>query len=96
MADLNDLPNLTKENFEYAMLGFIPKVTKSKGGGNYPGRTLYQLYTAIQKYLNINKIPWKIVKGDEFPELQTVLDNVMKERAESNIGMVKKQAQVIT
>ena len=95
MADLNKLESLTKENFEYAMVRFIPEVTKIKGG-NYPGSMLYQMCTSIQKYLNVNKIPWKVVKGEDFHEIKVVLDNVMKERAVENIGMVKKQAQVIT
>ena len=96
MADLQNLSTLTKENFQYAMIRFIPEVTKISGDGLYPGRTLYQMCTSIQKYLNINKIGWKLVKGSDFSELQTVLDNVMKERAEANIGMVKKQANVMT
>ena len=96
MSNLDDLGSLEKDNFEYSMMRFVPEVTKSKGKGAYPGRTLYQLCTSIQKYLNINRIPWKLVKGNEFQELQVVLDNVMKERASDNIGMVKKQAEVIT
>ena len=95
MSDLNDLPKLDRDTFEYSMLRFIPEVTK-KTGEPYPGRTLYQLCASIQKYLNVNKIPWKLVKGTQFQDLQIVLDNVMKERAEANIGMVKKQAEVIT
>ena len=94
-ADLNDLPNLKLENFREAMCYFIPEVTKSKGEGLYPGRTLYQLCMAIQKYLNTNKIAWKIVEGTEFEEVKTVLDNVMKERTAMNIGVRKKQAQFI-
>ena len=50
----------------------------------------------MQKYLNVNKIPWKIVKGTDFKEIKIVLDNAMKERTEEGIGMVKKQAEVIT
>ena len=96
MADLNKLETLEKDNFQYAMIRFIPEVTKVNGDGEYPGRTLYQLCTSIQKYLNINNIPWKIVKDREFNELQVVLDNVVKERAEANTGTVKKQAEVLT
>ena len=77
------------------MIRFIPEVTK-KTGEAYPGRTLYQLCSSIQKYLNVNKIPWRLVKGNDFQEMQIVLDNVMKERAEANIGMVKRQAEVIS
>ena len=78
MADLNNLKAIEKDNFEYAMIRFIPEITKVNGEGLDPGKTLYQLCTSIQKYLNINKILWKLVKGSEFSELQTVLDNVMK------------------
>ena len=56
-SDLNDLANLKLENFREAMCYFIPEVTKSKGEGLYPGRTLYQMCMSIQKYLNVNKIP---------------------------------------
>ena len=80
-ADLNDLVNLKSDNFEHAMCRFIPEVTKQKGTGPYPGKTFYQLVIAIQKFLNINKINWKLVdlKGTDFQELRNVLDNVMKE-----------------
>ena len=97
-ADLNDLEHLTKENFEYSMCRFIPEVTKQKDTGPYPGKTLYQMVVAIQKYLNTNKIMWKLVdlKSNEFLELHNVLDNVMKERSEMGVGTVKKQAEYIT
>ena len=95
-TDLNDLPNLTIDNFKHSMCYFIPEVTKSKGEGPYPGRTLYQMGTAIQKYLNNNKIPWKIIEGSKFSDVKTVLDNVMKERTALNIGVKRKKANVIT
>ena len=41
-ANLNDLPSLTKDNFQHAMCRFIPEVTKSRGEGLYPAKTLYQ------------------------------------------------------
>ena len=47
-TDLNEVENLTKENFEYCLVRFIPEVTKSKGDGDYPGKTLYQMVVAIQ------------------------------------------------
>ena len=78
-ANLNDLPKLTLENFQHSMCYFIPEVTENKGEGLYTGHTLYQLVVSIQKYLNLNRIPWKIIKGPEFTDLRTVLDNVMKE-----------------
>ena len=54
------------------------------------------MIVAIQKYLWINKLKWKLVEGAEFDDLKTVLDNVMKERTQANIGVVSKQAELIT
>ena len=95
-ADLRDLPNLTKENLQHSLCRFIPEVTKSRGEGPYPGQTLYQMVVAIQKHLWVNKIHWQLVEGHEFSDLKMVLDNVMQERTRANIGVVKRQAEVIT
>ena len=86
---------MEKDNFIHAMCRFIPKVNHKKGDGLYPGRTLYQLVTSIQKYLHVNKLYWKIIDGPEFVDLHNVLDNVMKERMQANIGTVKCQAKLI-
>ena len=95
-ADLDDLPNLTKENLEHALCRFVPEVTKVKGEGPYPGKTLYQMIVAIQKFLNINKLNWKLIDSNEFSDLRVVLDNVMQERTAMNVGVTKRQAQVIS
>ena len=95
-ANLEELPSLTKENFQHALCHFIPEVTKVKGEGPYPGKTLYQMVVALQKYLQINKMFWKLVDGQEFYDLHNVLDNVMQERTAMNIGVVKKQAAIIS
>ena len=94
-ANLDEMSSLTKENLEYAMCRFIPEVRKLKSGDDYPGKTLYEMCVAIQKYCNMNGKNWKLVDGPDFKELRTVLDNVMKDRALRNIGMTKKQAEVI-
>ena len=65
-ADLNKLEKLEKANLQHTLCHFIPEVTKVKGEGLYPGKTLYQMVVAIQKYLKINKIFWKLVDGSEF------------------------------
>ena len=95
-ADLNDLSTLTKENFCHALCRFIPEVTKQKGTGPYPGRTLYQMVSVIQKFLTVNKLKWKIVDNVEaFEDVKIVLDNVMKERTAANVGVGKKQAGIV-
>ena len=95
-ADLNNLAELTKPNLQHALCRFVPEVTKKKGEGLYLGQTLYQMIVGIQKYLFLNKLKWKLIDGEEFDDLRNVLDNVMKHRTEANVGVVKKQAQVIS
>ena len=97
-ANLNDLESLTHENLNHALCRFIPEVTKQKGYGPYPGHTLYQMIKAIQKYLNVNRIDWKLVENcdKDFEDTKIALDNVMKQRTAQNIGVNKRQAGVIT
>ena len=95
-ADLNTLETLEKSNLEHTLCRFIPEVTRVKGDGPYPGKMLYQMIVAIRKYLNINKINWKLFDGNDFHDLHVVLDNVMQQRTALNIGVTKKQAQVIS
>ena len=78
------------------MCCFVPEVTKSKGNGPYPGKTLYQMIVAIQNFLEINKIKWRLIHGTEFDELKTVLDNIMKECCTENVGTTQKQADPIS
>ena len=94
-SDLSKVEKLNAKSFEYAMCKFIAEVTKQKDGSDYPGHTLYEMCVAIQKHLTHNGLNWKLIKSDQFSELHTVLDNVMKERASDNIGLVKKQESYI-
>ena len=93
---LNDIPKLTKENLEFALCRFVCEVRKSKEDGEYPGRTLYQMISAIQNHLRNNECEWKVLNGDDFRHFNRVLDKVMQEHAAKNIGTVKRQAQVIS
>ena len=95
-VDLLDLENLTKENLSRALCHFISEVTRKRGDGPYPGATLYQMAVAIQRYLFVNKIKWKLLDDECFDDIRTVLDNVMQERIAQNIGVVKCQAGIIS
>ena len=91
-SDLRDLNRLTKPEFAESLCSFIRK----RSGEHYPGKTLYQMIIAIQSYINSNKIPWKLIDGPEFIEVRTVLDNIMMERTEMNLGVNSRQADLIT
>ena len=95
-SDLHNVDQLDSSDLCEALCLFIPQVTKVKDGSDYPGKTLYEMIVSIQKYLNQSNKPWKLIEGPKFVNVKTVLDNVLKERAENNIGLVKKQAQYIS
>ena len=59
-ANLNDLSKINVTNLEYSLCRFVPEVSKSRGDGPYPGKTLYQMIVAIQKFLQLNKCNWEI------------------------------------
>ena len=85
-ADIDDIGSLTRENFEYALCRFICEVKKSKQEGDYPGRTLYQIATALQSHLHKKEVGWKLVHSDtEFINFPRVLYRVMQERSEHQI-----------
>ena len=91
-----DSDTLSKENLSFALCRFICKVKKSRDQEDFPGRTLHQIVCAIQNYLRKREINWKLVHSEEFSGFQRVLDKVMQERSEQNIGTIHKQAQVIS
>ena len=94
-ADLNCPERLEKMNLIHALCYFIPEITKVSGEA-YPGKTLYQIVVSIQKYLETKKIYWRLVEDRDFRDVRTVLDNVMKERALMNLGLVSRTADIIT
>ena len=91
-ANLESVSGLTKVVLKYSLSRFIPEVTKLKDGSQYLGKMLYEMIIAIQKHLNEKGLGWKLIDDVEFKEVRVVLDNVMKQHAEANVGMVKKQA----
>ena len=62
-----------------------------------PSRTLHQMAVAVVNYLNINRIPWKLVEcvDSDFHDVPTVLDNAIKEQTTQSNGMGHKQAALI-
>ena len=95
-ADIGNLNQIDEVSFGESLCYFIPEVSRAKGEGLYPAKTLYQLIVALQKYLNVNKVPWKLLDGPRFENVRNVLDNVMKQRTELSVGTVRKQADLIT
>ena len=93
-SDMDRVDLLERDSFQYAMCTFLAEVRKLDGT-DYAGCTLYHLIVSIQKHLNVNGKNWKLVEGGMFPQVRTVLNNLMKERASLNIGLVKRRAEMI-
>ena len=95
-TDLDNVNGISVESFTYSLTRFLAEVTKAQDGSDYPGHTLYHLVISIQKFVNEQGKDWKLVDGREFCEVRTVLDNLMKDRASRNIGMVVKQVNYVS
>ena len=61
-VDFDVVKSILKENLIHSLCRFIPEITKKKDGSPYPGKTLYEMIVSIQKYLNQNDVPWKIIE----------------------------------
>ena len=64
-ADILDLENIKN----HVLCRFIPEVSRKRGEDPYPGATLYQMIVAIQRYMFVNKIKWKLLDDPEFDDM---------------------------
>ena len=94
-CDLNEVKGVDKNQFIASMCRFIPEVVKVDGT-DYPGKILYEMVTSIQKYFHQGGVYWKLLDDVEFCDIRNMLDNVMKERALTNVGVIKRQASFIS
>ncbi len=83
-----DEPGLDKLNLSTALCAFLSDV-KRADGSEYPGKTLYSLLIMIQLHLEKSGLDWKLLDR-EFLSVQNTLDNLMKNRARSRVGVEKK------
>ncbi|KAL5006842.1 hypothetical protein ScPMuIL_015648 [Solemya velum] len=74
---------------------FITEVKKFDGN-EFPPKTLLEIIVAIQKHLEIDGKPLKLLRDTRFSELPAVLDATMKDRTAKGLGLQKKQADVIS
>ena len=89
------LNEMTKDEMNYALSRFICEVRKVDGS-EYPGATTYEMVTSLQKYLEMNRIYYKLLTDEHFKELQLTLDVEMKRKAQEGINQSKKQARPVT
>jgi hypothetical protein len=90
-----ELENMTKDELNYSISRFLCEV-KKQNGDHYPGKTLHELVICIQLYFELKGVSNKFLQDSAFLELRNTLDRKMQERAQSGVGIHKKQAEVIT
>ena len=59
-------------------------------------KTLYQIVICLQFHLEGMGFTWKLLDDKQFTELCYTLDNIMKERVASGIGIRVKKADIIS
>ncbi len=84
-----DEPGLDKLNLSTALCAFLSDV-KRADGSEYPRKMLYSLLIMIQLHLEKSGLDWKLLNDKEFLSVRNTLDNLMKERARSRVGVEKK------
>ena len=94
-CDLDDVDTVTRENLCYAMTRFITEV-RHIDGKPFPGKTLYEIVVCIHMYLETYGFTWKLIDDIEFVELKFTLDNIMKALTASGVGVVVKQASILS
>ena len=65
---------------------FIREVRKQTGE-RYPGRTLCEIVTSLQKYMELNGQNVKFISDPKFKTLQTALDVEMKCSTSQGLGL---------
>ena len=94
-CDLEHKATITAESLKFALCRFITEVKKIDGH-EFPGKMLNHLVVCIQFHLECLRFAFKIINDPAFKDLKFTLDNTMKARVSQGIGLLVKQAQVIT
>ena len=69
---------------------------KKVNGDKFLGKTLYDILVCIQFHLECYGFCFKLLNDEAFRDIKFTLDNTMKARVASGIGITMKQAQVLS
>jgi hypothetical protein len=90
-----ELHVMTEEDLNEVLSQFIVEERKDQGI-RYPPKTLHELMSSLQKYIELKGRKVNFFSGIEFEKLRKSLDVEMKCSAKSNLGLNRKQAEVIS
>ncbi len=84
-CNIDHAQDLNKSHLAYSLCSFLNKVHR-QDGGEYPGKTLYNLVLCIQFHLEKQGVFWKLVDDQDFVRMKFCLDNLMKKRESARIS----------
>lgn len=90
-----DVLNITDQELDDVLSQFVAEVRKETGE-RYPGKTLHEIVSSLQKYLEIKGRKVNLFSGLLFQKLMKSLDIEMKISTQDKLGLKPKQAQIIT
>jgi hypothetical protein len=90
-----ELEVIRDEDLDDVICQFIGEVRK-EGGERYPGKTLHEIVSRLQKYLEMKGRKVQFFAGVEFEKLRKSLDIEMKMSSQNKLGLKPKQALVIS
>ena len=94
-CDLEDKATITASSLKFSLCRFIMEVKKIDGT-DFPGKTLYDIVICVQFHLECLGLSFKLINDDAFCDLKYTLDNTMKIRVASGIGISVKEAEILS
>ena len=94
-CDLEDCATITGASLAFALCHYITQV-KKVDGSDFPAKSLYDIVICVQFHLECLGFAFCLVNNPYFSELKYTLDNTMKERVQSGIGLSLRQAEVLS
>ena len=94
-CDLEDMSTIDIKSLEFGMRRFITEVRKIDGD-EFPAKTLYQIVLCVQFHCETKGLTWRFLEDPKFKKLKFTLDNIMKQRTASGIGITVKKADIIS
>ena len=86
---------MSDNDLDAVLSNFTGQVRK-RDGSRYPGKTIHEIITSLQKYFQIQGKNVRLIDVNKFPTLYYALDVAMKQSATAGIGMDTRKALAIS
>ena len=89
------LVTMSDDDIDAVLSNFTGQVRK-RDGLRYPGKTIHEIITSLQKYFQIQGKHVRLIDINKFPTLYYALDVAMKQSATAGLGMDTRKALAIS